>query len=404
MNVDSSRAYTASHPWLTFRLDLRELGAESWMLLGEARSKVEHISRSLLSPDVALRLHQVYLAKGVLATTAIEGNTLSEEDALRLVEGTLQLPPSQQYLAQEMDNVIRAFNEIRDRLMAAKLGPLSIVDIKDYNAVLLEGLDLEEGVVPGEIRDYSVGVARYRAPPPADCEYLVDRLCDWLNGRDFDAPSEATRLPYAILKAILAHLYLAWIHPFGDGNGRTARLVELRILLGAGVATPATHLLSNHYNQTRTAYYLELDRSSRSTDGPLSFVRYAVAGFVDGLRGQLEHVREQQFADRWEQYVYQRLGNRHGEAHARRRRLALELARAGAPVPKAQLRHLTPELAEAYAQKTEKTLSRDLTALRELDLIELTPDGYQDRRRILLSLLPLSPIPIDERARPPSSS
>jgi Fic family protein len=41
-------------------------------------------------------------------------------------------------------------------------------------------------------------------------------------------------IPYAILKAILAHLCLAWIHPFGDGNGRTARLVEFQILIFPG--------------------------------------------------------------------------------------------------------------------------------------------------------------------------
>lgn len=56
---------------------------------------------------------------------------------------------------------------------------------------------------------------------------------------------------YAIFKAVVAHLYLAWIHPVGDGNGRTARLVEFQILLSSGVPSPAAHLLSNHYNQTR---------------------------------------------------------------------------------------------------------------------------------------------------------
>jgi Fic family protein len=59
----------------------------------------------------------------------------------------------------------------------------------------------------------------------------------------------------ALMKAILTHLYIAWIHPFGDGNGRTARLAELQILLAAGMPMPASHLLSNHYNTTRTDLY-----------------------------------------------------------------------------------------------------------------------------------------------------
>ena len=45
-----------------------------------------------------------------------------------------------------------------------------------------------------------------------------------------------------ILKATLAHLYIAWIHPFGDGNGRTARLVEFMLLSRAGVPSPSAHL------------------------------------------------------------------------------------------------------------------------------------------------------------------
>jgi Fic family protein len=48
----------------------------------------------------------------------------------------------------------------------------------------------------------------------------------------FQAPP-GLEIAYSILKAALAHPHLAWIHPFGDSNGRTARLVEFLILLSA---------------------------------------------------------------------------------------------------------------------------------------------------------------------------
>ena len=73
------RTYETTHPWLTFQLDLRKARPQLWMMLGEAQSKCEHIARVPLRPQIAQELHQVYLVKGVLATTAIEGNTLSEE-------------------------------------------------------------------------------------------------------------------------------------------------------------------------------------------------------------------------------------------------------------------------------------------------------------------------------------
>ncbi len=90
------RTYEGTHPWIDFRVDLRAASPELWMLLGEARSKIAHIAGSLLNPGVAREMHNVYLTKGVLATTAIEGNTLSEEEARRRIEGDLDLPPSRE--------------------------------------------------------------------------------------------------------------------------------------------------------------------------------------------------------------------------------------------------------------------------------------------------------------------
>jgi Fic family protein len=383
------RTYMETHPWIDFTLDLRRADPAFWMLLGEARSKIEHIAGSLLRPESAHELHQVSLAKGVLATTAIEGNTLSEAEARELVEGTLRLPPSQAYLALEIQNIIGAFNGIVGELVQGTAQPLSRGVIENYNREILRGLDLEEHVVAGEVRRGSVVVANYRGAPAEDCGYLLDRLCQWLQDDAFVPPTPEWALPYAILKSIVAHLYVAWIHPFGDGNGRTARLIELRILLEAGVPTPAVHLLSNHYNQTRTEYYRQLARASKAEDGVLDFVRYAAQGFVDGLLDQLSTIREQQFQDRWEQYIYQRFGGASGPTEHRRRRLVLELSKADGPVPKNRLRQLSTALYELYVDKTEKTLTRDLNALTEMGLIRRGSLGYAPNRSVIQAFRPL---------------
>ncbi len=87
------RTYLATHPWITFKLDLTTATYRLWMLLGEAQSKCEHIAGIPLMPSVAEYLHQLYLAKGTQATTAIEGNTLTEEQVLQRFQGKLKLPP-----------------------------------------------------------------------------------------------------------------------------------------------------------------------------------------------------------------------------------------------------------------------------------------------------------------------
>ena len=336
----------------------------------------------------------MYLVKGMLATTAIEGNTLSEDEVRRILDRTLELPPSREYLEREIENVLSAYNVARKELLDDPKLPFSVARLCEYNRLILDGLDLEEGVEPGKIRRHSVVVGSYKAAPAQDAERLLGQLCDWLNGDEFDAPPETPQLAasLAIVKAIVAHLYLAWIHPFGDGNGRTARLLELQILLCAGFPVPTCQLLSNHYNLTRSEYYRQLSISSRDRDGVLSFLRYAAQGFVDQLREQLDVIRKVQFEDRWEQFVYQSFGERRGETGNRRLRLVLDLSRqfhaSGEPISKRSIPALTPRLAAAYAAKTEKTLSRDLNAIKALGLLRQESGGWVPADESIQSLLP----------------
>ncbi len=397
-------SYQRSHPWLTFQLDLRALSFKTWLLLGEAASKCDHVRWALLRPEAADDLLQVYLVRGALATTAIEGNTLSEEQALGVAEGTLRLPPSQEYLGREIENILAAFHAIRDEVFdhdGEPHGdvPLTVEKIKRYNRMILDGLKVEEDVEPGEIRTHSVVVGTYRGAPAGDCEALLERLCTWLNSDDFRHEDPSLREPLAIVKAVIAHLYLAWIHPFGDGNGRTARLLELQILLSADFAIPTTQLLSNHYNRTRTEYYRQLATAS-SARSPLEFLHYAVEGLVDELRAQLDRIWSMQYTDRWEQFVYETFGEIRGNPERRRLRLVKDISRAsivpadgvGLPavvaIPRRRLRHLSPQLAELYAGTTERTLTRDLDEVISRGLIERTSEGYVPSSHRVFSFMP----------------
>jgi Fic family protein len=353
------------------------------MLLGEAQSKCEHVSGIPILPQVAQALYQVALARGALATTAIEGNTLTEEQVLLHLDGKLDLPPSKEYLRREVENIIRAYNDIGVRVLRGSEASLTKRWLLEMNASVLEGLPLDEGVVPGRIRGYSVGVGRYRAAPAEDCDHLLDRLCEWL-AVDFEAPS-GHETAFGILRAILAHLYIAWIHPFGDGNGRTARLAEFQILLSAGIPATACHLLSNYYNATRAEYYRQLDAASRTPD-VLPFVEYAVRGFVEGLRDHIGVIQRQQLSVHWINYVHERFRGLATQAHDRRRRVVIDLSHAGT-VPAARIRHLSPRIAEAYAGKTDKTIQRDINALVQMELVERTPEGIRARPEIMSAFI-----------------
>lgn len=383
------RTFERTHPWIKFRIDLAEVGPEFWLCLGEAASKCDHLSNVPLQPGTAQRLHQLYLAKGVAATTAIEGNTLSESDVLKAVEGKLQVPPSKEYQKQEVANIIAACNRIGKQIAQDALPPLSADLVRSYNQQVLENLPPGEDVVPGKFRLHSVLVGTvYRGAPAEDCEYLVDRLCAWLNGPDFESKPELT-LVYAIIKAVLAHIYLAWIHPFGDGNGRTARLIEFHLLLSAGMPSPAAHLLSNHYNETRAEYYRQLDLASKSGGDLMPFLRYAVRGLVDGLRAQLEFVWDQQWRITWENYVHELFHQKPTLSDIRQRHLILDLGNRADWVRIIDIPELTPRLAKAYAGKTAKTVQRDIGVLAGLGLIDREWKRVRAKREIIFAFLPL---------------
>ncbi len=390
--MSERREYETSHPWLTFNLDGQKIPASVWILLGEARSKCDHLAGIPLQPETAQRLNQVFLVKGVHATTAIEGNTLSEEQIRAQVEGRLQLPASKQYLAQEVQNVIDAYNGLWDEIRAGKPVTLTVDRILEFNTLVLRGLETLPEVQPGQLRTHSVGVMGYRGAPAADCPYLLQRLVEWLNDSSFRADAEHGVVK-PILAAILAHLYLAWIHPFGDGNGRTARLVEFTILVLAGVPMPAAHLLSNHYNATRTEYYRQLDMATRSRD-EIPFIRYAVQGLVDGLRDQIGEVRDQQLLVTWINYIHDTMRSAAGSAAVvkRRRELVLEMSMAeGAGRLRSfdEILRLTPDIALLYSGRSQKMLKRDLNELCRLGL--LVSDGagrYRPNAEKIAAFLP----------------
>jgi len=385
--MGQGRRYEKTHPWITF--DARALTSASgmlWYQLGRVTALCEHISHSALRPELAKSLHDIYLIKGAQATTAIEGNTLTEDQVREVVEGG-SLRPSKEYLAQEVRNVVTGYNDVGRDLQQNHTPDVSPERLQHINGLLQRDLDVDDHVVPGEYRLTSVGVGTYLAPPAEDVDYLVKQLTDWLTGPEL-AGQAGQELPMAILRAILAHLYVAWIHPFGDGNGRTARMLEFQILVSSGVPSPAAHLLSNHYNATRDNYYRQLERTSKRPDGDiLPFLQYALQGFVDGLEEQLDLMRRDLERLVWRDQVDRAYGFDCSKTDQRRKRLAsLLFDRAGTVTASAIFR--SEELLGWYADKTTKTLTRDLNDLAGHALVVRAPGGWRARVEIVRGMRP----------------
>ncbi|MXX78993.1 MAG: hypothetical protein F4Z33_08595 [Gemmatimonadales bacterium] len=116
--MTDERPYERSHPWIRYRAGLERATPQLWSLLGQVAARCEQVARAVLPPAAAAEMHKLYLIKGARATTAIEGNTLTEEQVRDRLDGQLELPISQEYLGREVDNVLRACEDIFRRITA----------------------------------------------------------------------------------------------------------------------------------------------------------------------------------------------------------------------------------------------------------------------------------------------
>ena len=375
------------YSWINFRINLEKLPWTTWVRLGECVAKCEQIKNVPLKPYLKDQLHLIYLAKGLHATTAIEGNTLTEDQVRDLIQKKLTLPASKEYLRKEVNNVLEVCNDIAIEISKRTFGRITVEKICHYNKKILQNnVPHDEASVPGKIRNHNVVVGNvYRAPDAKDVAALTEKFCTWMNSPVF--VNEQFPFHFAIIKAIAAHLYIAWIHPFGDGNGRVARLLEFAILLSSGVPSPASHLLSNHYNMTRAEYYHRLDRASKTGD-PTDFFSYAIQGLLDGLEEQLRYIQRHIMSVCWRDYIYEEFGKHRSSSTVKRRRdLAVRISDQPTALDKNGIFIL---MREGYKNKTERTLSRDLNELVKMRLIVREKNNYAANKNLILQFLPFT--------------
>ena len=120
------RKYQETHPWISFSFNPMTLGPGTLIKLGEALSKCDHVSGAPLPPSEADLLENIFLTKGIHATTSIEGNTLTEEEVEKRIDGKLTLPDSLEYQGAEIDNLLEILNEIANLSISQELPTLSI--------------------------------------------------------------------------------------------------------------------------------------------------------------------------------------------------------------------------------------------------------------------------------------
>jgi Fic family protein len=206
------------YPHITFQKKW-VLNNETIYRMGQSECIIQSIASMPLMPENRKRLLSVSLRKGARATTAIEGNTLSDED-IEKIEAGENLPQSKEYLQIEVQNIIDALNKIRDEVITEKKSAiLSPELIENFNRLVGQNLGDYFQAIPGKLRvsGQNVVVGQYRAPLGEDVLSLVQQFCDWIR-REFKYEDGDQLFRDQIVQAIIVHIYLAMIHPLGMGT------------------------------------------------------------------------------------------------------------------------------------------------------------------------------------------
>lgn len=346
------------------------------IVMGQCISLIKSINNTPIMPLHYEELMNVALQKGAQSTTAIEGNTLSDEEISNLLKGK-KLPDSLEYQGVEVQNILDAFNTLlRETVYENKEQLITTELLLRFHKMVGKDLGEHFTAIPGQFRNNDVVVGTYRCPDHRDVPILIKKYCEFLKD-EFKYEDGNQKFSNIFIEAIVAHLYLEWIHPFGDGNGRTGRLVEFYILSRGCNPDITLHILSNHYNATRPEYYRQIDKAYQKND--LSeFIEYALIGFRDGLQKTLEKIQNSQLIMTWQKYVYDKFDTveiTQKEVFKRKRKFALEM-----PIDKKftiiEIPSLNIELARLYSNISERTLLRDIEELLRLEILKKEGDKY----------------------------
>jgi Fic family protein len=133
-------------------------------------------------------------------------------------------------------------------------------------------------LVPGELRTYNVDVGRHVPPDHSSLDKFLTRFETFYSSRDILATDR-------LIAAAAAHHRLAWIHPFGDGNGRVARLQSQAALIAAGVDSGGLWTLSRGLAREQQTYYRTLQdadqRRMNDYDGRGNLSDKALSAFCE---------------------------------------------------------------------------------------------------------------------------
>jgi len=221
--------------------------ARSLMEIEAARAVV---GQTPLPPAVQSELRRQARVRSTHYSTRIEGNRLTLAEAEKVVEGRRVQLHGRERDAGEVRSYWKALLRVEE--WAARGDDLTEETIRRLHA-LVEGRSRPSSYRDGQnvIRDSETGALVYLPPEAKDVPALMSGLVAWIR------KVREERLPPPLI-AGLAHYQFVTIHPYYDGNGRTARLLATFLLQRDGYGLNGFFSLEEYHARDLAAYYTSL--------------------------------------------------------------------------------------------------------------------------------------------------
>ena len=217
-------------------------------------------------------------------STQIEGNALTPREVEQVVNKGKMGFPGRERDEQEVQNYYKALEEVERLSHTSK--PLLEEDIQRIHGIVMKGKPNATPYRDGQniIQDGLTGNIVYMPPEYSEVPTLMKELTEWINRQ-----IETEVLPVAIIAA-LAHYQYATIHPYYDGNGRTARLLTTLILHKCGYDLKGIYSLEEYYAKNLKGYYSALNIDNipnyymgRAQADTTAFIDYFCQGMADSF-------------------------------------------------------------------------------------------------------------------------
>lgn len=294
-------------------------------------------------------------------TTHIEGTHLTLDQSEQLLTGH-KIKNADPEDVRELLNYKKAFELVADYLGSGE--PIREGLIREIHKRLVEGVR-GNSATPGEYRKIQNYVANsktkeiiYTPPPAFQVPLMMSELIDWL---------KVEREINPVIVAGIAQFQLVHIHPFLDGNGRSARLLSTLYLYKTGYDFKRLFTISEYYDRDRSNYYKAIQSVRENSMDMTIWVDY----FVNGLATQLQEVqnRTHQVMKLDILAVQYDLSNREKGA------IELALDQNGLSIKEFQL---------LFPETSKRTLQRELKHLFDLGLLKAK--GATNDRRYFVNL------------------